>query len=92
MGTHESGGSTKVVLTAILVNLFVTIAKGVGWILSMSPSMLAEAIHSFADTVNQCLVYVGIRVSKKGPTRDFPVGYGQARYLWNLISATGIFL
>tara|TARA_Y100000310_G_C20504392_1_gene725677 strand:- start:124 stop:1005 length:882 start_codon:yes stop_codon:yes gene_type:complete len=53
--------------------------------------MLAEAIHSFADTANQLLIYVGIRVSKKGPTRDFPTGYGQARYLWNLISASGIF-
>jgi zinc transporter 9 len=91
MSAHGPGGSTKVVLTAILVNLFVTIAKVMGWLVSMSPSMLAEAIHSFADTANQFLVYIGIRVSKKGPTRDFPMGYGQARYLWNLISATGIF-
>ena len=58
---------------------------------SLSPSMLAEAIHSFADTANQFLIYLGIRISKKGPTREFPSGYGQARYLWNLISASGIF-
>ena len=51
-------GSVKVVLTAVVVNFFVTLAKSVGWMISMSPSMLAEAIHSFADTANQLLVYV----------------------------------
>jgi len=84
-------GSVKVVVTAIVVNFFVTLAKAIGWFISPSPSMLAEAIHSFADTANQLLVYLGIKISKKGPTREFPEGYGQARYLWNLISASGIF-
>ena len=84
-------GSVKVVLTAVVVNFFVTLAKSVGWMISMSPSMLAESIHSFADTANQLLVYAGIRISRKGPTREYPAGYGQARYLWNLISASGIF-
>ena len=91
MSSHKSGGAAHVVLTAILVNALVTITKAVGWLISLSPSMLAEAIHSLADTINQSLVYMGIRISKKGPTREFPMGYGQARYLWNLISATGIF-
>ena len=84
-------GSVKVVVTAIVVNFFVTLAKSVGWFFSPNPSMLAEAIHSFADTANQSLVYLGIIISKKAPTREFPTGYGQARYLWNLISASGIF-
>ena len=84
-------GSVKVVVTAIVVNFFVTLAKSVGWFFSPNPSMLAEAIHSFADTANQSLVYLGITISKKAATREFPTGYGQARYLWNLISASGIF-
>ena len=88
---NHKDGSVKVVLTAVVVNFFVTLAKSVGWMISMSPSMLAEAIHSFADTANQLLVYLGIRISRKGPTREYPAGYGQARYLWNLISASGIF-
>ena len=46
--SHKDG-SVKVVLTAVVVNFFVTLAKSVGWMFSMSPSMLAEAIHSFAD-------------------------------------------
>jgi len=53
--------------------------------------MLAEAIHSLADTANQLLLYVGIRQGSKGPTRDFPLGRGRASYVWNLISAIGIF-
>ena len=88
---NHAGGSLKVVLTALVVNAVVTIAKFAGFFLSLSPSMLAESIHSFADTANQILIYIGIKVSKKKPTRDFPFGYGQARYLWNLVSATGIF-
>ena len=72
-------GSVKVVVTAIVVNFFVTLAKAIGWFISPSPSMLAEAIHSFADTANQLLVYLGIKISKKGPTREFPEGYDQAR-------------
>ena len=89
MSSHD--GSIKVVLTAIVVNSLVTVAKGIGWFISPGPSMLAETIHSFADTSNQLLIYMGIRLSKKGPSREFPSGYGKARYLWNLISASGIF-
>ena len=58
-------GSVKVVVTAIVVNFFVTLAKSIGWLISPSPSMLAEAIHSFADTANQLLIFFGIRISKK---------------------------
>ena len=83
--------SVKVVLTAVVANFFVTIAKVIGWFISLSPSMLAEAIHSFADTSNQILIYVGIRSSRGGPTKEHPFGKGQSRYLWNLISAAGIF-
>ncbi len=53
--------------------------------------MLAETIHSLADTANQILLYIGLRQSNHGPTQEHPWGYGNARYLWNLISATGIF-
>ena len=87
----EEDGSLKVVLTAITANTLITIAKFTGWVIGQSPSMLAEAIHSFADTGNQLLLLVGIRQSKKGPGKIFPWGRGQARYVWNLVSAMGIF-
>ena len=48
---NHKDGSVKVVLTAVVVNSFVTLAKSTGWMFSMSP-LLAEAIHSFADTAN----------------------------------------
>ena len=50
---NHKDGSVKVVLTAVVVNSFVTLAKSTGWMFSLSPSMLAEAIHSFGDTANQ---------------------------------------
>jgi solute carrier family 30 (zinc transporter), member 9 len=90
MGKNQDG-SVKAVISAIVGNGVITVAKGVGWLFSGSPSMLAEAIHSIADTANQILLYVGITHGKKGPTREFPLGRGRARYVWNLISAIGIF-
>ncbi len=84
-------GSVRVVLVAVLSNGMLCIAKVIGWVFSMSPSMLAEAIHSFADVANQFLLYVGIRHGRKPPNTAHPLGYGSARYVWNLISAMGIF-
>lgn len=88
---YAKDDSVVVVLSAICGNLLLTIAKFSGWLISRSPSMLAEAIHSFADTANQILLYVGIQHSRSGPSREFPWGQGSSRYLWNLISAVGIF-
>lgn len=79
------------VLTAVLGNSIVTILKFVAWLVSLSPSMLAEAIHSMADTLNQVLLFVGIRHAEGKPTKIYPFGKGRARYIWNLVSAMGIF-
>jgi zinc transporter 9 len=84
-------GTTKVVLVAIVANGAITIAKFIGWLLSGSPSMMAESIHSLADTANQALLLVGIRHGKRGPSAAYNYGTSNARYLWNLISAMGIF-
>lgn len=83
--------TSRVVLSAISGNGLITIAKFFCWLATPSPSMLAEAIHSFADTINQVLLFVGIRHSRWGPTKEYPWGLSNARYLWNLISAVGIF-
>jgi zinc transporter 9 len=83
--------SLKAVLAAIAGNALVMTAKFVGWALSLSPSMLAEAIHSLADTLNQVLLLVGIRHGSGKPTASYPFGKGRARYIWNLVSAMGIF-
>ena len=83
--------SLKAVLAALAGNSIVTCAKFIGWSASLSPSMLAEAVHSLADTLNQFLLLIGIRHGSGQPTKAYPFGKGQARYIWNLISAMGIF-
>ncbi|MEZ5989729.1 MAG: cation diffusion facilitator family transporter [Planctomycetota bacterium] len=83
--------STKAVRTAVVANGVITLAKGAGFLATASPSLLAEAIHSLADTTNQVLLMVGIHAGRRGPSRRHPWGHGQARYFWNLVSAMGIF-
>lgn len=83
--------STKAVISGVSANALVTLAKFLGWFLSYSPSMLAEAVHSLADTLNQILLYVGIQHASGKPSKRYPWGKGQARYIWNLVSAVGIF-
>jgi solute carrier family 30 (zinc transporter), member 9 len=87
----KQDASTRAVLSAITSNFLVTIAKFIGWSISYSPSMLAETIHSLADVCNQFLLYVGIKHGSSQPTKMYPFGKGQARYIWNLVSAMGIF-
>ena len=87
--TGKSSG--KVVLMAVAGNGTLAIGKFFVWLVNLSPSMLAEAIHSLADTSNQVLLYIGIKHGQYGPTQEYPWGRTNARYLWNLVSAVGIF-
>jgi cation diffusion facilitator family transporter len=54
--------------------------------------MLAEAAHSFADTLNQGFLFTSVRQGRRPPDRDHPFGYGQERYFWSLLAAFGIFV
>lgn len=84
-------GSMKAVVTAVLGNLAVTLAKFTGFAFSGSSALLAEAVHSLADTANQGLLYVGLKRSARRADREHHFGYGHERYFWNLISAVTIF-
>lgn len=86
-----SHGSMKTVLTAVTANFLVTLAKFVGFFLSGSSALLAESVHSLADTANQALLYLGLRRSSRKADEEHHFGYGQERYFWNLISAVTIF-
>jgi len=86
-----SHGSTKAVITAFSTNALVTAAKFIGFALSGSSALLAEAVHSLADTANQGLLYLGLRRSERQADEAHQFGYGQERYFWNLISAVTIF-
>lgn len=78
------------VAAAVGGNFFVTAIKFVAALSSGSSSMFSEAIHSFADTVNQVLLLIGLGRSTKKADESFEYGYGNERFFWALISACGV--
>ena len=84
--------STGTVLLAGVANLAIAVAKLVGGLVSGSTAMLAEAAHSFADTLNQVFLMAALKRSTKPADARHPFGYGMERYFWSLIAAVGIFV
>ncbi|XP_005110928.1 zinc transporter 9 [Aplysia californica] len=89
--TFLKSGSTKVVLSAILVNGANSLFKLIAWLYTGSHSMFSEFIHSCADTMNQIILAVGLYHSFKKPDTDHPYGYRNLRHISSLISGVGIF-
>ncbi len=87
----SEGHSTKVVLTSLAANLAIAVAKSAAAVFTHSGSMLAEAIHTFADCFNQVLLLIGIRQSAVGPSERHPLGTGRASYFWSFIVALMLF-
>ncbi len=79
------------VIYALVANFVIAIAKGFAAFFTGSGAMLAEAIHSAADTGNQGLLLWGMKTAKRPPTEDFPLGYGKAIYFWSFIVAILLF-
>lgn len=86
-----AGGSKLAVSAAIGGNAVVTVAKLFAFLATGSGAMLSETVHSFADTLNQVLLLVGVVRSTQVADEDFEYGYGGEQYVWALISAVGIF-
>jgi cation diffusion facilitator family transporter len=84
--------SWSTVVLAISANVGVALAKAVAALLTGSAAMLAETLHSLADVVNEGMLLVGVRRSRRPADRDHPRGYGRDRYFWSLLAAVGIFL
>ena len=84
--------TTRTVLIAGGANIIVMIAKLVAGVLSGSSAMLAEAAHSFADTLNQVFLFTSVRQGQRPADEEHPFGYGQERYFWSLLAAFGIFI
>jgi len=87
---HGEGG-TRAILTAFFANLGIAIAKFIGFLLTRSSSMLAESIHSLADTGNQALLLLGGRSASRAPTPSHPFGYGRERYFWAFVVSLVLF-
>ena len=84
-------GSNKAIVAALLANLGIAISKFVAWLLTGASSMLAETIHSLADSGNQVLLLVGGRRAKRTATPEHPFGYGRDRYIYAFIVSIVLF-
>ncbi|WP_127819248.1 cation diffusion facilitator family transporter [Microbacterium sp. CPCC 204701] len=87
----SASGGGKAIIAAFLANLGIAIAKFIAWFLSGSASMLAEAIHSVADSGNQLLLLLGGRRAKRAADREHPFGYGRERYVYAFVVSIILF-
>jgi cation diffusion facilitator family transporter len=84
-------GGTRAVVAALLANTGIAVTKFIAFALTASSSMLAEAIHSVADSGNQLLLLLGGRRAKRDATPEHPFGYGRERYIYGFIVAIVLF-
>ena len=79
------------VTLSIATNTTIAVAKGIGWVITGSPTLFAETVHSLADVGNQALLKVGEVRGRGGPTREHPFGRAQEKFFWALVSAVSVF-
>ena len=79
------------VLGALFANGIIAILKFVGAFMTGSSGMMAEALHSVADTTNQVFLLLGLRFYKRPASDKHPFGYGKERFFWSFIAAIFIF-
>lgn len=89
MAGHE--GSKRAIIAAFLANLGIAVTKFVGFLVTGAASLLAEAIHSVADTGNQGLLLYGGKAASRPADEAHPFGYGNRRYFWAFIVALVLF-
>lgn len=87
----SQGGGGKAIVAALGANLAIAAAKVVGFLVTGSSSMLAEAVHSFADSGNQVLLLVGGRRAQRNADERHPFGYGRDRYFYAFVVALVLF-
>jgi cation diffusion facilitator family transporter len=87
----SASGGTKAIIAALLANAGIALAKFVGYLVTGSSSMLAEAVHSVADTSNQGLLLLGGKRARRRATADHPFGYGRDRYFYSFVVALLLF-
>ncbi len=84
-------GSPKAIIAALVANLGIAVTKLVAWLLTGASSMLAEAIHSIADSGNQGLLLLGSKRSIRAPDARHPFGFGRERYIYAFIVSIVLF-
>jgi cation diffusion facilitator family transporter len=83
--------SVRTILYALGANLAIAATKTVAAVYTGSSAMLAEAIHSFADSGNQGLLLWGMKQAKRPPSPDYPLGWGKAIFFWSFVVALVLF-
>ncbi|MFD2082059.1 cation diffusion facilitator family transporter [Actinopolymorpha cephalotaxi] len=84
-------GGSKAVIAALLANLGIAVTKFLAFLLTASSSMLAESIHSVADSGNQLLLLLGKKQARRGASPLHPFGHGRERYIYGFIVAVVLF-
>ncbi|CAN5599615.1 cation diffusion facilitator family transporter [soil metagenome] len=87
----SASGGGKAIIAALLANLGIAIAKFIGFLVSGSSSMLAESVHSVADSGNQVLLLLGGRKAKRKADAEHPFGYGRERYVYAFVVSIILF-
>jgi cation diffusion facilitator family transporter len=87
----SASGGGRAIIAALLANLGIALAKLIAWLFSGSASMLAEAIHSLADSGNQLLLLFGGRQSRRKADSEHPFGHGRERYVYAFVVAIILF-
>ncbi|MFH8574129.1 cation diffusion facilitator family transporter [Streptomyces sp. NPDC017993] len=87
----SASGGTKAIVAALAANLAIAVAKFVAFAFSGSSSMLAEGVHSVADSGNQGLLLLGGKKAKRAATAEHPFGYGRERYIYGFLVSIVLF-
>ena len=91
MNSEAHGSSAKAILYAFIANLGIALSKTWAAFYTGSGSMLAEAIHSYADSANQVLLFLGLKQAQRPADAEHPLGYGKLSYFWSFIVALMLF-
>ncbi len=84
-------GNRRAILAALAANIGIAVAKFVGWAMTGAASMLAEAVHSLADSGNQALLLWGGASAERPATEEHPFGFARERYFWAFVVSLVIF-
>ena len=87
----SAGGGRAAIIAALLANAGIAVAKFIGYLITGSSSMLAESVHSVADTSNQGLLLLGGKRAQREATQEHPFGYGRDRYFYSFVVALLLF-
>jgi cation diffusion facilitator family transporter len=87
----SAGGGNRAIVAALAANIGIAVTKFAAYLLTSSSSMLAESIHSLADSGNQVLLLIGGRRAGRDATPEHPFGYGRERYIYAFIVSVVLF-